>query len=251
MTAADIDVPDDETLYERRHRFLTLRNAQMTFRAIAEQHNRTAVKAATDAGLDPDEAKTISPATVRKDIERARRELTSDATRESLVAQEYSVIMDMRRASYQAALGGDVDAIKLIINTSRDVRELFGLDAPKRTQIGVGTDVEFARELSDLIAAIGGAVPNELAFAAGGEHTALDAAPDAAADGSSSPDSALDVDVIPLDVHSPEPAPRRSASDALRSRGRRAATTDDVEPETTTADEPDPGPPAAAPWSNL
>ena len=211
LDLAESDPIEDETLFERRYRFLSQRLAGGTFRAIAERHNKAAVEAVVRVGRDPAEARTVSPATVRKDIEWAKRDLIDTSTREALIAEETQVLLDVRRANYAAMAGGDIDAAKIVLATVTQRRELWGLDAPKRAQIGVGTDVEFAGDLVDLIQMVGVTPPDDLVFAASGERPAIEAP--------------IDVETVdlrcPLDVTSPEPRP-----------------------------EPDP-PAVEAPWSNL
>jgi hypothetical protein len=164
----------DETLVERRYRFLSQRNAGGTFRAIAERHNDAAVKAATAAGRPVGEAKTVSPATVRKDVERAKHDIISESTRESLIAEQRSVLLDVRRVHYAGMVAGDPDATKMVLNTVVQMREMFGLDAPKRSVVGIGTDVEFARDLANLFDQVGLEAPPDLIFAARGESMPLD-----------------------------------------------------------------------------
>lgn len=228
-TSSELDlgaVLEDETLFERRYRFLTQRNAGGTFRAIAERYNREAVKAAVDAGRDPSEAKTISPATVRKDIEWAKRDLIDSSTREHLIAEETVVLLDVRRANYAAMVNGDIDAAKIVLATVTQRRELWGLDAPKRSQIGVGTDVEFASDLVALIESIGADAPSDLVFAARGERV-------------ESSRDVMDVDTVP--EIEPGPRPQDACPFDL----------DAPEPRRAPADSaPEPAP-AAEPWSNL
>lgn len=202
MSASELDLTpiEDETLFERRYAFLTQRLAGGTFRGIAEKYNQKAVAAATSAGRDPSEAKTVSPATVRKDVEWAKRDLIEGATREALVAEETQVLLDVRRANYVAMANGDTDAAKIVLATVVQRRELWGLDAPKRSTIGVGTDVEFASDLVALIEAVGSSAPKDLVFAAHGERPALDA-----------PIEAEVVPDCPFDVTAPDPRPAPAA----------------------------------------
>lgn len=200
---ANAPVADDETLFERRYRFLTQRLAGGTFRGIAEKYNRESVSAVVGAGRDPSEARTVSPATVRKDIEWAKRDIIDGSTREALIAEETQVLLDVRRANYAAMVGGDVDAAKIVLSTVTQRRELWGLDAPKRSQIGVGTDVEFAADLVDLIQAVGATAPKDLLFAAHGDRAAARTALPAA----------IDAETIPFDLDAPEPPPEKRHSD--------------------------------------
>lgn len=150
---ADSD-PADETLSERRMRALTLRNARATFTQIAERLS-------------------ISPAQARKDVLAAKRSIIDESTREHLIAEQQAVIYDVRQAFYLAMGAGDVDAAKVVLSTLQHQRDLWGLDAPKRVNVGIGTDVEFAHDLVSLIESIGHTAPADLVFAARGERTAV------------------------------------------------------------------------------
>lgn len=156
---AEIMPADDETIVERRSRALSLRNAGATFTQIAERCR-------------------ISPAQARKDVDRARRSLIDESTRESLVADQRAVILDIRRANYAAMVRGDVDAAKLILSSLEREAKLFGLDAPSRSILGIGTDVEFAESLAGLIESVGFTPPDDLLFTARGERAiTVDAEP--------------------------------------------------------------------------
>jgi hypothetical protein len=149
---AAAEVAEDESLLERRLRFLSLRNSGLTFGAIAERWNKQQ-RAAQEAGGP--KARTLTVTTVRRDVEQAKLAIIGEATREGMIAEVYSVILDVRRANYVPMLNGDVDAAKIVLSTARDQRELFGLDQPKRMAVGVGTDVEFAEEMLSLMHMIG------------------------------------------------------------------------------------------------
>lgn len=171
--SADIELAEsavaaDEALWERRMRFRTQRNAGHTFAAITDSYNAAQRKMhaeALDRGEDPGRLKQLSVTTVRKDVDHITRELVTESTREYLVGQQQSVILDVRRAFYNAMAGGDIDAGKMVLSTLQHERDLFGLDAPKRVSIGVGTDAEFAETLTTLIEAVAGpgSAPPELA----------------------------------------------------------------------------------------
>lgn len=201
---------NDEQLYERRHGFLTQRLAGGTYSAIAKRYNERAMSEAMARGGDPTEVETVSSTTVRKDVARAKQELIDDATREALRGEHRAILLDMRRANYAAMAGGDVDAAKIVMSTLQREAEMFGLDEPKRTQIGVGTDVEFANDLVDLIRAVGYQPPTDLLFAARGEALDGDAAHgDALAIDRVAPGDTgvIDVEAIPFDLDAPEPRP--------------------------------------------
>ena len=134
-------VPDDETLFERRARALTLRNAGATYRQIADKTG-------------------VSPGSARKDVEAALREVMAE-TAENMIARQRSILFDIQRANYAAAASGDVDAARLIIATLEREARLFGLDAPTRVNVGV-SDVEFAERTASLIESLGLQPPKEL-----------------------------------------------------------------------------------------
>ena len=138
---AAVVVPEDESLFERRARALTLRNAGATYRQIADKTG-------------------VSPASARKDVEAALREVVAE-TAEAMIARQRSILFDIQRANYAAAASGDVDAARLIIATLEREARLFGLDAPTRVNVGV-SDVEFAERTASLIESLGLQPPKEL-----------------------------------------------------------------------------------------
>jgi hypothetical protein len=160
---------EDEALAERRLHFLSMRNAGATFAAIASRYNERQRAAYEAAGGDPDDAPKLSASTVRKDVLAAKERIIGDETREALIAEETSVILDVRRANYAAMLDGDIDAAKIVLSTVVQRREMRGLDEPKRSVVGVGTDVDFAGTLLDLIRAVP-SVAKELEFTVGGRR---------------------------------------------------------------------------------
>lgn len=139
--AAGIPAPD-ETLWERRMRALTMRNAGATYAKIAEQLG-------------------VSTLTVRKDVRLALREVISE-TAEDMVARQRAVLLDMTRANYPAALQGDLGAQNAIVRCLEHEAKLFGLYAPTRVAVGV-SDTEFAAQAAELISALGLEPPAELA----------------------------------------------------------------------------------------
>lgn len=133
--------PDDETLWERRIRALTLRNAGATYQRIASQLN-------------------ISIPTARKDVRYALREVINE-TSEDMLARQRSVLLDIQRINYPAALRGDRDAQNMIIKALEHEARLFGLYAPTRVAVGV-SDTEFAEQAAELIESLGLQPPTEL-----------------------------------------------------------------------------------------
>ena len=182
----------------------------------------------------------VSATTVRKDVERAKSELIEGATREALRGEHRSIILTMRQANFNAMAAGDVDAAKIILSTLQREAEMFGLDEPKRTQLGVGTNVEFATDLVDLIQSVGFEAPPDLLFAARGERVDREdaLAIDRAAPGDT---GVLDVEVVGEDE---VPNSGGSTSDA------RPADGEDTTASAANGASPEP-PDDDGPWSNL
>lgn len=133
--------PPDETVWERRMRALTLRNAGMTYQAIADKLG-------------------ISSGMVRRDIRMALREVVSE-TAEDMLARQRGILFDLQRQAYPAALNGDRDAQAMILKTLDHEAKLFGLYAPTRVAVGV-SDTEFAEQAAELISSLGLQPPKEL-----------------------------------------------------------------------------------------
>lgn len=237
---------NEEQLFERRHRFLTMRLAGATFSVIARKYNEQQLEAAMQAGRDPETADQVSTTTVRKDVARAKEELITDATRDALRGEHRAILLDMRRANYAAMAAGDIDAAKVVMSTLQREAEMFGLDDPKRSVVGIGTDVEFATDLVGLIQAVGYTPPDDLMFAAHGERSDRDRPALAAV---------VDAEVVPLDPDAPEPR----AAGGVASGGERAGGDGTPPADTDPAPAADPqfdvpSPPAPGgddPWSNL
>lgn len=148
VTVSDVAAgtsPPDETVWERRMRALTLRNAGMTYQAIAD-------KLGVSSGL------------VRRDIRMALREVVSE-TAEDMLARQRGILFDLQRQAYPAALNGDRDAQAMILKTLDHEAKLFGLYAPTRVAVGV-SDTEFAEQAAELISSLGLEPPKELRRAA-------------------------------------------------------------------------------------
>ena len=245
----EIEPYNDEALFERRHSFLTQRMAGGTFRSIAERHNKRAIEAVVSAGRSPDEADTVSATTVRKDIDRAKAELINDATREALRGEHRSILLDMRRANYLAMAGGSIDAAKIVMSTLVREAEMFGLDEPKRSVVGVGTDTEFATDLVALIQSVGYEAPADLVFAARGDLLANPETPGNDVRENETGQQTIDAEIAELDTTSPDP--RSAAAGVAPST---ADADGDHDPGSADADEDhDPGSADAEPepWSNL
>lgn len=119
-----------ETLWERRMQALSLRNGGMTFSQIATFQK-------------------VSPAQARRDVEWAKRHIAGDDI-ESIISVQRSVIIDMRRANYQAMLQGDKDASATILKGLDHEAKLLGLYAPVRVTTGP-SHVEFSERAAELI----------------------------------------------------------------------------------------------------
>ena len=220
---------NDDALWDRRRDFLTQRIAGGTYSQIAERYNKKAVEAVIAAGRPVDEAETVSASTVRKDCDVARATLLDEATRDALRGEHRAILLDIRRANYMPMASGDIDAAKIILSTLVRESEMLGLDEPKRTQVGVGTAVDFASDLVDLIKAVGYQPPSDLVFAATGERAEIEAAHGAAY---AAEHPVIEGTVVGFDLDAPE----------LRASGRAAHGEPSAAAPTT---EPPP------PWSNL
>ncbi|QDF17592.1 hypothetical protein SEA_YAGO84_61 [Gordonia phage Yago84] len=136
VTPADVAEgirPEDETVYERRMRSLTLRNGGATYTQIAEKMQ-------------------VSVATARKDVRLALREVVNEPA-EDMVARQRAVLHDLHRAHFANALRGGIDSTRMVLETLKVEAQLFGLNAPQRVSVGV-TDMEFAEQAVELIAGL-------------------------------------------------------------------------------------------------
>ncbi|QFP94689.1 Rnase E [Mycobacterium phage LilMcDreamy] len=172
MSVSDEDINSllNEELFARRVKALFLSNAGATIAKIAEECG-------------------VSTATVRKDLEIAKRQYLTE-TPDQRRATQMSVILDMRKANYPAMMRGDVDAANVILRGLKQEASLFGL-FPKVLEVpGIDT-VQFANEAAALIERIAEIDPNGLKEITGGQ-----------------PRPPLDVDivedrVVPAEVASP------------------------------------------------
>lgn len=159
---ADIDITTattapDEELWERRAKALMLRHAGLTYTVIGERLG-------------------ISAAVARKDVRAALREVTAD-TKADMVARQRSILLDLTRAHYAAAIDGDIDATKMVLSTLDHEMRLLGLAAPTQVSVGV-SDEDFARRAASLIASLDLEPPRSLLSTAGiaaDAHAATDA----------------------------------------------------------------------------
>lgn len=150
----------DETLWERRMRAVTMRNAGRTYQQIAE---------ALSAAGTP-----VSVSIVRRDVLKAYKEIIGEA-RDDMIARQRSVLFDFQRANYLDAINSDpehqeerVAAQKLILSAMDHEAKLFGLYSPTRVSLGI-SDTEFAEETARLITELGLQPPKELTSALRGD----------------------------------------------------------------------------------
>ena len=153
---ADGVVAEDESLWERRMRILTMRNAGRTISQIVEALKNQGV--------------SISATTVRKDIKAALAEVIGEA-REDMIARQRSVLLDFQRANYFDAINTDPDKFDRRITAQKQIlaqmdheARLFGLYSPTKVQLGI-SDREFAAETAALIEELGLQPPKELTAA--------------------------------------------------------------------------------------
>jgi predicted transcriptional regulator len=143
VSISDDDISDllNEELYARRIKALFLSNAGATIAKIAEECG-------------------VSTATVRKDLEIAKRQYLAE-TPEQRRATQMAVIIDMRKANYPAMMRGDTDAANVILRGLKQEASLFGL-FPKVLEVpGIDT-VQAANEAAALIQRIAQIDPNGL-----------------------------------------------------------------------------------------
>lgn len=132
MTVSDEDLNNllNEELYARRVKALFLSNAGATIAKIAEECG-------------------VSSATVRKDLEIAKRQYLNE-TPDQRRATQMSIILDMRKANYPAMMRGDVDAANTILRGLKQEASLFGL-FPKVLEVPGIDSVSAANEAAALI----------------------------------------------------------------------------------------------------
>jgi hypothetical protein len=132
---------EDEELWERRYRAMTMRNGGATYGQIAARLQ-------------------VSPEIARRDVQRVLQEYIRQPA-EDMIAQQLSVLHDLRRAHYPRALQADPDSTKAVMKTLEHEAKLKGYYAPERVQIGI-TDTEFAEAAVALIAGLPGTALSDL-----------------------------------------------------------------------------------------
>lgn len=143
MTVSDDDLTQllNEELFARRVKALFLSNAGATIAKIAEECG-------------------VSTATVRKDLEIAKRQYLNE-TPDQRRATQMSIILDMRKANYPAMMRGDVDAANVILRGMKQEASLFGL-FPKVLEVPGIDSVSAANEAAALIERIAAIDPQGL-----------------------------------------------------------------------------------------
>jgi len=133
--------PDSE-IWERRMRALTMRNAGATFPKIAD-------------------ALGISEKVARTDVRKAIAEVVRVPV-DQMVDRQRSILLDITRVNYPAAMGGDREAQAVLLRVLEHEAKLYGLYAPARVNVGI-SETEFASQAADLLKALGTEPLRELA----------------------------------------------------------------------------------------
>lgn len=133
---------EDASVWDRKMRALTLRNAGATYARIAETLNITEIRA-------------------RKDVQQAIKEVVRLPV-DQMVDRQRAILLDITRRNYQAAMDGDREAQGVIIRCLEHEAKLYGLYAPARVAIGI-SEAEFGQQAADLLQLVGTAPLAELA----------------------------------------------------------------------------------------
>lgn len=136
------DLPDDSTVWERRMKSLTMRNAGATYPRIAEQMG-------------------VSEKQSRLDVRRAIQEIVQIPV-DQMVERQRAILLDLTRVNYPAALAGDKDAQGVLLRILEHEAKLYGLYAPTRVNVGI-SEREFGEQAAELLAALGTEPLRELA----------------------------------------------------------------------------------------
>lgn len=158
MTVSPDDIaggtlPPDASVWDRRMKALTMRNAGATFPRIAEQLG-------------------VSEMTVRNDIHKAVQEVVRMPV-DQMVDRQRAILLDITRVNYPAAMGGDREAQGVLLRVLEHEAKLFGLYAPARVTVGI-SEQEFAAQAAELLTVLGTEPLRELA---GSAYTAADETP--------------------------------------------------------------------------
>src|SRR5271168_4632741 len=126
---ADAPLPDDATVWDKRMKALTLRNAGATYARIAIELGVTEIKA-------------------RDYVKVATREIVAIPV-DQMVERQRAILLDITRVNYHPALSGDKEAQGVILRALEHEAKLYGLYAPTRVNVGV-SETEFARQAAEL-----------------------------------------------------------------------------------------------------
>ncbi|ACF34030.1 DNA binding protein [Mycobacterium phage Kamiyu] len=135
MTALAVsDFGDDEDrLWERRFKIMSLYNGGLTYRQIAQQYD-------------------ISTTQARKDHRLAMQAIVGESV-DDMLARQRSILHDVVKRNYAGLLRGDKDSTGHVLKALDQEAKLFGLNAPARVSVGI-SDTEFAEKLADLLDAV-------------------------------------------------------------------------------------------------
>lgn len=139
---AEAELLEDAEIWERRYKALTMRNAGASWHKIAE-------------------ALGVGVYIVQKDVRVAMAEVVKVPVDE-MVARQRSILLDLTRVNYTAALSGDREAQTQLLRVLEHEAKLYGLYAPTRVQVGI-SETEFAAQAAELLTALGTEPLRELA----------------------------------------------------------------------------------------
>ena len=139
---ANAEPAEDASVWDRKMRALTLRNAGATYARIAETLQITEVRA-------------------RKDVQQAIKEVVKLPV-DQMVDRQRAILLDITRRNYQSAMDGDREAQSVIIRCLEHEAKLYGLYAPARVAVGI-SESEFGQHAADLLKLVGTGPLAELA----------------------------------------------------------------------------------------
>jgi len=139
---ANAPLPEDATLWDRRVKALTLRNAGATYARIAVELG-------------------ITETVAKSDVKAAIKEVVQLPV-DQMVDRQRAVLLDLTRVNYHAALSGDREAATVILRCLEHEAKLYGLYAPARVSVGI-SESEFGRQAAELLRKVGSEPLRELA----------------------------------------------------------------------------------------
>jgi hypothetical protein len=175
---AEGTLAEDATLWDRKMKALTLRNAGATYARIAEQ-----------LGLR-------SHLTARTYVKDAIKEVVAIPV-DAMVDRQRAILLDLQRVNYHDAMNGNKESQGVILRCLEHEAKLYGLYAPTRVALGVNSD-EFGLQALELLKVVGPEPLRELAGIIKGSQVADMAPPP-------EPDY-IEAEVIP-DVHETAESP--------------------------------------------